>query len=577
MDNLEEKLRNSRRKERPDLKPPVGGWEAVQASLAATAAATAAGTTAAAANAAAAGKTGAVVTGAAVAGKASLMAVIIKAVIGVTVLGGVAAGGWLVMAESDTTDAASDPVGISATTPTGTASGETVSASGMPVTELSPAEIVETGAAQTALPANEKAASGTGKISGATNDPLPENNRKIKGWSSGNGNSGSAQNANRTAVGTTASANAGSSSSAENDTPLNDTDGSPAGITPPVPPVTPALPGSSPARPEDSRNPVAPPVPAADTSAARLPAYAGNTESAAGSGEQRVEIVQGKTATPGLDRNDVPVELSTGPTILLTEPITELAFEYSRTPLALETEVIVPESTINGGKNRGWAAWQVHGGVATSFSNNHYSFGDPNIYEEALPGGTVSSQVTLASGEVVLLDVRGAEFNRSGNFDSQLYRLGVTRQLKWGGALRATLGHYRGEYTDGLSAGQLSPDQFVFNSLEKTRATFLDIELQYTFLRRHRFRPYVGLGTVLLMNYKDIYQNQFVSGSGETGIRDDYSSSSPFSTSIDPTITAGFQYQVTAKWSVGAQVWGNTGFNVLVEAPFGIEARYILD
>jgi len=105
-------------------------------------------------------------------------------------------------------------------------------------------------------------------------------------------------------------------------------------------------------------------------------------------------------------------------------------------------------------------------------------------------------------------------------------------------------------------------------------------------LRRHRFRPFVGAGTILSalgtekrqINYFDVDSGATVgaeSFSLSTGAETQILSTGA-ETQIDLSVTAGFQYDVSSRLSLGLNVWYNNGSSIYVDAPYGIEARYRL-
>ena len=569
MDNLEEKLRNSRQTIQRDLRPPAGGWAAVQAGIAAGVAG-AAGTTTSA-EATAAGNTGATAatagttaTGtAAVVGKTSLFAAWVKALLGVVVLGGFAAGGYTLMTE----EGSSGTESLSAIAPA-----------------AAPAEVPQTVPATAPAPATPNAPTEITAL-----------------------NSGTAEESSAKAL-----AVAGQRSTA---TPAST-------VSPPSPPAAPRGPENTaptemttPARravPVSDRKEISAPeaaLPGIESSAlsgdsvlsagdpAALPFAGGNvavptTTSEVGSGDDGAAGNSNPLA--GEQAPSAPAMAALLPAVtedlssvantvafvraITVEPVAEVTFENVSVPRkAAPVEVKRIEHSFRG-LPHAWSAWQVHGGVGAHLTGPRNNFGYGQLYERSA-APFPERVLTLASGEEVGIsstsspqDTRTQQIN-----DNCHYRLGISRQTHWGGVIRLTANYYRGRYADVTAPGSLATDQFGLGYESRVTANFLDAEFQYTFMRRQRFRPFVGVGSVLLYSSRtqdsDIY---YVGETGETIQIPFRTSRSLLNTSLDLTVSAGFQYQLTNRWSLGAQLWGNSGFQIPTNAPFGVEARYLL-
>jgi len=55
-----------------------------------------------------------------------------------------------------------------------------------------------------------------------------------------------------------------------------------------------------------------------------------------------------------------------------------------------------------------------------------------------------------------------------------------------------------------------------------------------------------------------------------------FTSSERFPPYADFSLTAGVQYELTRRLSAGVFVWANAGNNLLLEAPFGVEVRWVI-
>lgn len=530
MSKLEDKLRESRRKERPDLQPPAGGWEAIQASLAVTAvAATAAGTT-----------TTAVGGTAATTAKLSLLATALKALIGLTVLGGVTAAGWSLTTTSDDADLSSAPSTEVRSTDNEVTSTDATAEDDNPGSEQANTLEVAQGQMQEEVPsANSDAPASANKDLEVNGDlPSPTEIRP---------NSGIFQNVAPANAGDQAQ-RADSGTETGNNQSAPETNSTENGLT---------NTGDQSAGTENTESKVTAPS---------LPFAMGETPSTAD--DEQAVTDNGQVAAQA---NAMLVKA------LEAAPLQEVGFSWSTAPYALEAEILPrAEETFRKHRRSNWTAWQLHGGVNALIGKRNFQFGNSTIFERTAPGQGTDIFV-LPSGENIEAEF-AQFFVRPETFsNNSLLRLGVTRQTRWGGVIRATLNHYRYNLTTEVDLSVLQPTQIAFSQNERERASFLDLEFQYTFLRRHRFRPFVGIGTMIAVNSNFEVENSFFDAqTGQSGFVSTETFDNPLFTPIDITASLGFQYQVSPRLSVGAQLWGNTGIDVFIEAPIGIEMRYTL-
>lgn len=572
MDNLEEQLRKSRQKARPELRAPAGGWEAVQASLAATAAATATGAAAAQSLGTSAGKAGVVGGVAATTAKASLLAAAIKAIIGVVVLGGVATGGWMLVegqeTEADRTNPSAAQVLSVAPTEGQPASGELAASAGLnggqlqvPVAGNKDMAIEDQANRQAAV--RQSSAGATSVRTGASSSLTRTTNNEEPGTI--NPSLSEQRDGGRTENGL-----------GDPSTPYSSSVIDPTVESLPAskddPPLT--VPGAT-TEPSANEALLTPSdtlkgLPFAGTN----PAEADVDPLPAGVG------VDGESTLENIKADEINIPQSVAVQPLPSSSVDEVSFEWSTLPYLTDEEIVGSEQTFGKHRRPSWSAWQLHGGVGGLIGKRNFNFGGGTIYERT-ESQFSSRVITLASGEEVGLQSVGGT-SEVDIFNNNLhYRFGVIRQTNWGGAYSLSLNHYRYNERDVVDRNTLDTDQFTLDRHYKERSSFVDIGFQYTILRRHRFRPFVGLGLILGYSLKtERFDEFFVAETGETGEDPLTSSNLSFSTPsnlAEVTVTAGFQYQLTSRWSVGAHAWGNIGWdNLFVEAPLALEARYIL-
>ncbi|NJC26738.1 hypothetical protein [Neolewinella antarctica] len=224
--------------------------------------------------------------------------------------------------------------------------------------------------------------------------------------------------------------------------------------------------------------------------------------------------------------------------------------------------------------------WLVNGSLGIGLDN----YGDyRNRTYTRSTTGEGGRNFILPSGEIIFTE---RYFGSYYNYDNQditrstgIYpRIGLARQSRWGGYFHATAGYYRsrvklrGDPYDDLADNGI---QTVVTSEEDVGT--LEIGFQYTFLRRHRFRPYLGFSFFNTVYYHgEERQHVYDVQTRQRGIVSGFRSKEFFPLYPEFALTAGFQFEVTKRLSLGAQIFANEGFNIFIDAPVGVEARYTL-
>ena len=219
--------------------------------------------------------------------------------------------------------------------------------------------------------------------------------------------------------------------------------------------------------------------------------------------------------------------------------------------------------------------WDVHFGVG-AFAESFNYYGNTGFFTRAT-GESFTNRFVGDNGEVIPAEVVDS-WTDEGMFFSTQYRLGIARQSTWGGRFNLTAGYARARYRnnfdplDGLNANEL---RTYTDATE--RSLYLDLGFQYTFNRRGRFRPYLGAGLTTFLFYDGQNTLRFADANTQsTGLVEHLGTTQYLPMYPDFHITAGFQYGVTERLSVGAGLWANLGSEVAVMAPFKVEARYRL-
>ncbi|NJC26735.1 hypothetical protein [Neolewinella antarctica] len=220
-------------------------------------------------------------------------------------------------------------------------------------------------------------------------------------------------------------------------------------------------------------------------------------------------------------------------------------------------------------------SWKITGALGVTATNKFWGRANETFtHSTRLSEGGV--RFFLPDGEVVFGDdrqgVRGSYTRHSAIYP----RLGLARQLNWGGLLHGTLGYYQ-------STLKLNRDPFAdlaenklrtINTSEERLIT-LELGFQYTFLRTYRFRPFLG---VALMNYLyyegETRTNVYDGRSGQTNLFSGLRIKKSLSLNPELSLTAGFQYQLSERFSAGLFGHANWALEVFIEARLGLEMRY---
>ncbi len=222
------------------------------------------------------------------------------------------------------------------------------------------------------------------------------------------------------------------------------------------------------------------------------------------------------------------------------------------------------------------ARWQVHFNVSTSFPNYRYWSNGTNY--QRVPATESEARFVLPSGEVINAASTAEQPPKSVVKSDRFFRAGLSRQTHWGGLVRLSAGYYRNRFYnkevffDNLGAQEVRSWRDISED-----AVPLELGFQYTFLRRHRIRPYLGVSVLTFLYYAGESAELFLDGaSGQQGFVERFTIRDLFPVSSDFALTAGVQYELSERLSVGAFVWSNSGVDIWVDAPVGVEVRYDL-
>lgn len=576
MSKLEEQLRKSREQERPDLQPPAGGWEAIQASLAATAAgvgtAAAATEAVAAGNAAvgAAGTAGSAAGASAVVGaKASIFVTSLKALLGLCVVGGLATGAWMTLGDDEpqgvemvsesiataptpeqdpqvNTEAMVNRSSAEAATPTDMpANAATVpSAAGEAVDLDQRRDNNFTSSGLTQHTDNKAGSTPSGEVAPtATRTPQPEPEQPVATQGAEVVNAAESTSEAARTEGSASAAAPGAAAEPGNEPTATDADGNPAGSNDAAP--------ESPAIPSDE-------------------ILAESEEAIPATGFTEVE-------TPVASQSNLVIPMLAARPVDFVPNLSETIFTGFESLMFFDKDNELNED----GKFRKFKrpvrpSWQLHGGLQ-GLTGNRFSFRGSNTILRRTDNGSGGFDITLPDGELVNASFTGAFTNSVTRTDNFMFRVGATRQTAWGGAFRGTLGYYHGSERQVQDFSQLGPDELAFDEEFNSSAATLELGFQYTFLRRHKFRPYLGVNSVFFLgsswtNEQFVFDNQ----TGQRALVSQFDNSVRTSFWQGISVTAGFQYQLFPRLSAGAYLWGHGSVDNWIETPVGLEVRYLL-
>ncbi|NJC26737.1 hypothetical protein [Neolewinella antarctica] len=224
--------------------------------------------------------------------------------------------------------------------------------------------------------------------------------------------------------------------------------------------------------------------------------------------------------------------------------------------------------------------WQVTASLGVG-STSDKDYRNYTYTRTATPGNGRS--FILPSGEIVFTE-RSASFRNGRDQDltsaTTLYpRLGVARQTRRGWYFHASTGYYYNRLQlkgDNPYVG-LNDDEVQLVVTSREDAVSLEFGIQYTFMRSRRFRPFLGAGLFSTLYYRGEERWDFYdANTRQQGVFRGFRSEEFFPIYPELGLTAGFQFAVTERVSVGAQLFSNGGSNVYYDAPFGAEVRYAL-
>ena len=233
--------------------------------------------------------------------------------------------------------------------------------------------------------------------------------------------------------------------------------------------------------------------------------------------------------------------------------------------------------------------WELTGSVTADFGLTYpYNRVSYHVADEVRPPqggyyyyGAIRNFVTT-EGEVIPVRYAGNDYpdRATGSRGySQFLRGGIQRQSRWGGAVLLNVGFARQGGKVRIEDLPNAPAQaeYLVHSAYKEVALTTELGFQYTFFRRRRVRPYLGVG---LINFLYYYGEEDSIGrdlaTGQERLQRRFFSREYFPMYPDLTITAGLQVTVTKQLSLGVYTWANSASNIWIEAPVGIEGRFRL-
>lgn len=261
--------------------------------------------------------------------------------------------------------------------------------------------------------------------------------------------------------------------------------------------------------------------------------------------------------------------------------VTELPFSMSSLSVpaaefgALPAIIVGPAPERNrNGKLRARPEFQVSAGL----SGHHLrGFNNSRFYSRDVTTGGADRLFVLPSGEALPVRFNRSDLNnnlrRSIRFD-----VGINRQFSSGFLARAKLGVY-------YATNDRASDDFeqVTGSLvredyyERRFIAPLELGFQYTFRKRFRFRPYLGVNYVLYVANNSVQRTTFFDAQTQSqGLIGQFESRGVSFADRDFSLTAGFQYKLTDKISAGLSLYVHSQSAYFIESPFGLEVRYSL-
>lgn len=231
-------------------------------------------------------------------------------------------------------------------------------------------------------------------------------------------------------------------------------------------------------------------------------------------------------------------------------------------------------------RNRGSSSgrWQLSAGLAdipgrytgvlTYLTTEQQNANNPN---------QASFPYTLADGSTLdLYYADGVSSKISDNLS--FFRLSLFGNLGKGLSVKASL--LLGVISDKTPNSLLRqvpdrPDVVYFTNSNRSFNWMGEIGLQYTFYRRQRFQPYIGLNVFQLLASSYSNERRIVAPGLNINERSNFSSGATGSSSFPGYyIELGGQYMATPKWSIGPSlIYAGAPFNK-PQIGFGLEVRY---
>ena len=224
------------------------------------------------------------------------------------------------------------------------------------------------------------------------------------------------------------------------------------------------------------------------------------------------------------------------------------------------------------------AKWQ--GVLSTSYGSYvSGNYGYQQLFDRGGQQDRFGENFVLPDGEIVEATYADGSYRSiDAKIRSYLLRAGLIRQSRWGGLYQLKFGYYRSRTNMGEPPATVTrTDQLLRYRTLRVDAITSELGIQFTFAKRHRFRPYVGFNLLAYLYYRgERTQYVYDERTDQTGLVEGYRSQETLSPSLDFALTAGFQFAVTDELSVGGFLYVNGATNYYLDAPFGIEARYTL-
>lgn len=234
---------------------------------------------------------------------------------------------------------------------------------------------------------------------------------------------------------------------------------------------------------------------------------------------------------------------------------------------------VLPEYSRNG-KLKVRPELQLHASLS-----GHYVKGYEQslFFDRDVGTGGVGRLFILPSGEAVPANFRSTDivsnFRKSIRLD-----IGINRQTSSGFLWRVSTGLYYSinsrpsDNFEGVANTEIRQDYYARRFIIP-----LETGLQFTFRKRKRFRPYLGINIVSYLHNDSVERTSFFDGqTQEEGLVGQFASVGITPEDLDISFSTGFQYKLTQQWSAGLSLYAHAQGNYFIESPFGIEVRYSL-